>query len=122
MDKFLNWKDFDVESKNPSLEAQKRWRSAASLVKNPRRRFRHVADLAKRSELAKKKQKIQVCIGFLSLFYLANCCIIWFDSLWKDVRSRIGSRRFGFVVWLPRKREIGENRIRFSSKTEEQKL
>ncbi|KAL5546364.1 hypothetical protein UlMin_006051 [Ulmus minor] len=59
MDKFLNWKDFDVEPKNPSLEAQQRWRSAVSLVKNPRRRFRHVADLVKRSELAIKKQKIQ---------------------------------------------------------------
>ncbi|XP_024037041.1 calcium-transporting ATPase 4, plasma membrane-type [Citrus clementina] len=66
MDKFFNWKDFDVEHKNPSEEALRRWRSAASIVKNRRRRFRMVADLDKRSEAEKKKleikQKIQVAI------------------------------------------------------------
>ncbi|GAY63598.1 hypothetical protein CUMW_226900 [Citrus unshiu] len=59
MDKFLNWKDFDVEHKNPSEEALRRWRSAVSIVKNRRRRFRMVADLVKRSEAEKKKLKIQ---------------------------------------------------------------
>ncbi|XP_006421285.2 putative calcium-transporting ATPase 11, plasma membrane-type [Citrus clementina] len=59
MDKFLNWKDFDVEHKNPSEEALRRWRSAVSIVKNRRRRFRMVADLVKRSEGEKKKLKIQ---------------------------------------------------------------
>ncbi|XP_048320910.2 putative calcium-transporting ATPase 11, plasma membrane-type isoform X2 [Ziziphus jujuba] len=52
-------KDFDVDHKNPSLEAQRRWRSAVSLVKNRRRRFRFVPDLDKRFEVEKKKQKIQ---------------------------------------------------------------
>ncbi|KAK9178132.1 hypothetical protein WN943_027322 [Citrus x changshan-huyou] len=60
MDKFLNWKDFDVEHKNPSEEALRRWRSAVSIVKNPRRRFRMVADLDKRSEAEKKKLEIKV--------------------------------------------------------------
>lgn len=58
MESYLN-KNFQVESKNPSEEAQKRWRSAVSIVKNPRRRFRMVADLAKRAEAEKKKLKIQ---------------------------------------------------------------
>ncbi|KAF3441990.1 hypothetical protein FNV43_RR15906 [Rhamnella rubrinervis] len=52
-------KDFQLDHKNPSEEALRRWRSAVSLVKNPRRRFRFVADLAKRSEAEKKKLKIQ---------------------------------------------------------------
>ncbi|KAL5810528.1 hypothetical protein ACOSQ4_027096 [Xanthoceras sorbifolium] len=52
-------KDFDVDNKNPSEEALKRWRSAATIVKNRRRRFRMVADLVKRSEAEKKKLKIQ---------------------------------------------------------------
>jgi Ca2+-transporting ATPase len=53
-------KDFEVEAKNPSEAAQRRWRKAVTIVKNPRRRFRMIADLAKRSEGEKKKLKIQV--------------------------------------------------------------
>ncbi|KAK9181161.1 hypothetical protein WN944_024298 [Citrus x changshan-huyou] len=68
MDKFFNWKDFDVEHKNPSEEALRRWRSAASIVKNRRRRFRMVADLVKRSEAEKKKLKIQCPQGFSFAF------------------------------------------------------
>ncbi|XP_062117819.1 putative calcium-transporting ATPase 11, plasma membrane-type [Humulus lupulus] len=52
-------KEFSVESKHPSAEAQLRWRSAVALVRNPRRRFRHVADLVKRSEAQKKRKSIQ---------------------------------------------------------------
>ncbi|KAJ9181068.1 hypothetical protein P3X46_009239 [Hevea brasiliensis] len=52
-------KDFEVEHKNPSEEALRRWRNAVSIVKNPRRRFRHVADLVKRSVAEKKKRSIQ---------------------------------------------------------------
>ncbi|KAF4358741.1 hypothetical protein F8388_013695 [Cannabis sativa] len=36
-----------------------KWRSAVALVRNPRRRFRHVADLVKRSEAQKKRKSIQ---------------------------------------------------------------
>ncbi|KAF7804062.1 putative calcium-transporting ATPase 11, plasma membrane-type [Senna tora] len=60
MDKLL--KDFELEHKNPSAEALRRWRSAVRLVKNPRRRFRMVADLEKRHEAEKMKQKIQETI------------------------------------------------------------
>ncbi|KAM6601335.1 hypothetical protein CsatA_020944 [Cannabis sativa] len=37
----------------------RKWRSAVALVRNPRRRFRHVADLVKRSEAQKKRKSIQ---------------------------------------------------------------
>ncbi|KAK3011230.1 hypothetical protein RJ639_012135 [Escallonia herrerae] len=58
MEKYLR-KNFDVQPKNPSEEALRRWRSAVWLVKNPRRRFRMVADLAKRAEGERKRMKIQ---------------------------------------------------------------
>lgn len=58
MEKYLR-ENFDVEPKRASEEARRRWRSAVSVVKNPRRRFRMVADLAKRSETERKRQKIQ---------------------------------------------------------------
>ncbi|KAM0978410.1 hypothetical protein FF1_014391 [Malus domestica] len=67
MEKYL--KDFELENKNPSEETIRRWRNAVALVKNPRRRFRFVADLAKRSEAEKKKLQIQVSPS-LSIFLL----------------------------------------------------
>jgi Ca2+-transporting ATPase len=53
-------KDFELEPKNRSVEALRRWRSAVTLVKNRRRRFRMVADLEKRSEAEQIKQGIKV--------------------------------------------------------------
>ncbi|CAL1411737.1 unnamed protein product [Linum trigynum] len=58
MEKFLR-DNFDVQSKRPSEETLRRWRSSVSVVKNPRRRFRMVADLAKRAEAEKKRKKLQ---------------------------------------------------------------
>ncbi|KAK4841559.1 hypothetical protein QYF36_006450 [Acer negundo] len=52
-------RNFAVESKRPSEEALMRWRSAVRVVKNPRRRFRMVADLAKRAEAERKRVKLQ---------------------------------------------------------------
>ncbi|XP_065856779.1 calcium-transporting ATPase 4, plasma membrane-type-like [Euphorbia lathyris] len=51
-------KDFELEH-NPSEAALLRWRKAVSVVKNPRRRFRWVADLAKRSDAQRRKRSIQ---------------------------------------------------------------
>ena len=82
-------KDFDVEHKHPSPEAMKRWRSAVWLVRNRRRRFRHVADLEKRSEGEKMKQKIQVLI-FLFCFY-----VLQFSYDYECVLPEIGND----VVW-----------------------
>jgi Ca2+-transporting ATPase len=70
MEKWLT-KDFEVENKNPSEAAMRRWRAAVSIVKNPRRRFRMVADLAKRSEAEKKRRTIKV-YSFSS--FLFGCC------------------------------------------------
>ncbi|GMP86719.1 hypothetical protein CsSME_00039394 [Camellia sinensis var. sinensis] len=52
-------KDFDIPAKNPSEEAQRRWRCAVTVVKNRRRRFRMIVDLAKKSEAKTKLLKIQ---------------------------------------------------------------
>ncbi|KAK4580697.1 hypothetical protein RGQ29_024375 [Quercus rubra] len=55
-------KEFEVEHKNSSKEALRRWRYAVSVVTNPGRRFRFVADLVKRSEAEKKSRKVQETI------------------------------------------------------------
>lgn len=53
-------KSFEVPAKNPSEEAQRRWREAVgTLVKNRRRRFRMVPDLDKRSQAETQRRKIQ---------------------------------------------------------------
>lgn len=69
MEEYLK-QNFDVEPKNPSEDALKRWRAAVWLVKNPRRRFRMVADLAKRAEADRKRKNIQVPFILFSLIYL----------------------------------------------------
>jgi len=54
-------KRFEVPAKNPSEDAQRRWREAVgTLVKNRRRRFRMVPDLDKRSEVETQRRNIQV--------------------------------------------------------------
>jgi Ca2+-transporting ATPase len=59
MDKYLN-ENFEVEAKNPSSEALARWRKLCSIVKNPKRRFRYMADLDKRSEIEIMRTKNKV--------------------------------------------------------------
>ncbi|XP_061353498.1 putative calcium-transporting ATPase 11, plasma membrane-type isoform X2 [Gastrolobium bilobum] len=58
MEKYLR-DNFDVQPKRPSEAALRRWRSAVSVVKNPRRRFRMVANLAQRADAEQKRQKLQ---------------------------------------------------------------
>jgi hypothetical protein len=54
-------KRFEVPAKNPSEDAQRRWREAVgTLVKNRRRRFRMVPDLDKRSQVETERRNIQV--------------------------------------------------------------
>lgn len=64
-------KNFELEPKGPSEEAQMRWRSAVSIVKNRRRRFRMVADLEKRAQAEEKRKKLQV---FVCVFTFCCCC------------------------------------------------
>ncbi|GJN16780.1 hypothetical protein PR202_gb03801 [Eleusine coracana subsp. coracana] len=53
-------KRFEVPAKNPSEDAQRRWRDAVgTLVKNRRRRFRMVPDLEKRSQVETQRRQIQ---------------------------------------------------------------
>ncbi|XP_022745023.1 putative calcium-transporting ATPase 11, plasma membrane-type [Durio zibethinus] len=59
MDKLLNLKEFEVEPKNSSEAALRRWRKLVTIVRNPRRRFRFIANLEKRSEAEKQKLKIK---------------------------------------------------------------
>lgn len=61
MEKYLR-ENFHVQPKHPSEDALRRWRSAVSVVKNPRRRFRMVANLAQRADAEKKRVKLQVSI------------------------------------------------------------
>ncbi|XAR69487.1 Calcium-transporting ATPase [Bertholletia excelsa] len=68
MEKLL--KDFNIPAKNPSEEAQRKWRSAVTIVRNRQRRFRMVADLAKRSQAREKILKTQVCF--------ITCHSVWF--------------------------------------------
>lgn len=59
MERYLQ-ENFELPSKNPSEEAQRRWRSAVgTLVKNRRRRFRHVADLDQRHQDHAKRRSVQ---------------------------------------------------------------
>jgi len=81
MDKLL--KDFEVEPKNTSEDALRKWRRAVTIVKNPRRRFRMVADLAKRAAAERKIRSIQV--SFLSLSFF-NIIVTICRSL--DLRSK----------------------------------
>lgn len=61
MEKYLR-ENFSVQPKNPSEAALLRWRSAVSVVKNPRRRFRMVANLAQRADAEQKRKKLQARI------------------------------------------------------------
>ncbi|KAL0456121.1 UNVERIFIED_CONTAM: putative calcium-transporting ATPase 11, plasma membrane-type [Sesamum latifolium] len=80
-------KNFDVDAKRPSEEALKRWRSAVWLVKNPRRRFRMVADLAKRAEAERKRRKIQEKIRVA--LYVQKAALHFIDGVNRTDRQEI---------------------------------
>lgn len=68
MANILEPEEFDLPGKNPSVEAQRRWRDAVSFVRNRRRRFRYGSNLEKRKEakelMEKTREKIRV--GFMA--------------------------------------------------------
>ncbi|CAN6362195.1 unnamed protein product [Urochloa humidicola] len=71
--------DFDLPPKNPSEEAQRRWRSAVGvLVKNRRRRFRMVADLDSRSQNEAHRRSIQEKIRLA--LYVQKAAITFIDG------------------------------------------
>lgn len=78
MESFLK-KNFEVPPKNPSEEVQRKWRNAVGkIVKNPRRRFRMVPDLDKRSETLAKRKKIQEKIRVA--LYVQKAALTFIDA------------------------------------------
>ncbi|KAM7265819.1 hypothetical protein ACFE04_003502 [Oxalis oulophora] len=73
-------KNFDVDAKRPSQEALTRWRSAVWLVKNPRRRFRMVADLAKRAEDERKRKLAQFMTFETNVYSGLEVALQWHSS------------------------------------------
>ncbi|KAL8542199.1 hypothetical protein ACS0TY_003168 [Phlomoides rotata] len=86
MENYLK-KNFEVDAKRPSEEALKRWRSAVWLVKNPRRRFRMVADLAKRAEAECKRRKIQEKIRVA--LYVQKAALHFIDAVDRTAKHTI---------------------------------
>ncbi|KAM0948760.1 putative P-type Ca(2+) transporter [Dioscorea sansibarensis] len=81
MESFLK-KNFDFPPKNPSVEAQRRWRSAVGkLVKNRRRRFRMVPDLNKRSQVEANRRDIQEKIRIA--LYVQKAALTFIDAAGK---------------------------------------
>ncbi|TVU50798.1 hypothetical protein EJB05_02188 [Eragrostis curvula] len=73
---------FDLPSKNPSEEAQRRWRSAVgTIVKNRRRRFRMVPDLERRQKDQETRRSIQEKIRIA--LYVQKAALIFSDGAHK---------------------------------------
>ncbi|KAK8508200.1 hypothetical protein V6N12_019380 [Hibiscus sabdariffa] len=97
-------KNFAVEHKRPSEEALRRWRSAVALVKNRSRRFRMVADLAKRAEADRRRKLLQEKIRVA--IYVQKAALNFIDAgkqveLPEDVRKAgfgIGADELAYIV------------------------
>ncbi|KAI3699533.1 hypothetical protein L2E82_43915 [Cichorium intybus] len=59
MENYLNQNFHAVKSKHSSEEVLQKWRGLCHIVKNPKRRFRHTANLSKRSEAAAMRRTNQ---------------------------------------------------------------
>ncbi|KAL5669546.1 hypothetical protein ACJX0J_021767, partial [Zea mays] len=89
---------FDVPPKNPSEEAQRRWRSAVgALVKNRRRRFRMVPDLHRRSLDEAQRRSTQEKIRLA--LYVQKAAMTFIDGAkHKDYRITEDIRNAGFSI------------------------
>ncbi|CAN1256214.1 Putative calcium-transporting ATPase 11, plasma membrane-type [Linum perenne] len=96
MDNYL--KDFELDHKNPTDEALMRWRRAVTIIKNPRRRFRHVADLAKRSEAERKKRSIQEKIRVA--LYVKKAALQFIDGIGNQAENKVSDevKKAGFGI------------------------
>ncbi|KAL7083673.1 hypothetical protein ACP275_14G177400 [Erythranthe tilingii] len=90
--------NFELEAKRPSEEAQNRWRSAVWLVKNPRRRFRMVADLAKRAEIEKKRRRMQEKIRVA--LYVQKAALYFIDAVERTEKHKVPDevKQAGFYI------------------------
>ncbi|XP_008777739.2 probable calcium-transporting ATPase 8, plasma membrane-type [Phoenix dactylifera] len=96
MEEFLR-KNFDVPPKNPSEEAQRRWRSqVGKIVRNHRRRFRMVPDLDKRSESQAKQRKIQEKIRVA--LYVQQAALQFIDAAKTEYQIPEEVRKAGFYI------------------------
>lgn len=94
MEKYLEPEAFDLPAKNPSVEAQRRWRDAVSFVRNRRRRFRYASNLEKREEAKEQMEKTRekIRVGFMT--YMAALKFIDAGDLGRSsdqVRDDIGA-------------------------------
>eukprot|EP00258_Populus_trichocarpa_P037308 XP_024453327.1 putative calcium-transporting ATPase 11, plasma membrane-type isoform X2 [Populus trichocarpa] len=96
MEQYLK-ENFVVDAKRPSEQALRRWRSAVSVVRNPRRRFRMVADLAKRAEAERKRKNLQEKIR-IALY--VNKAALHFIEAAKVVEHKLSDnvRQTGFGI------------------------
>ncbi|RDY05350.1 putative calcium-transporting ATPase 11, plasma membrane-type, partial [Mucuna pruriens] len=77
MDNLL--KDFELNHRDRSIQALSKWRSAVTLVKNHRRRFRWVADLVKRKHAEEKRLKLQGKIR--AIIYAGKAAMQFMDAI-----------------------------------------
>ncbi|KAK1552223.1 hypothetical protein Q3G72_012714 [Acer saccharum] len=91
-------RNFAVESKRTSEEALMRWRSAVRVVKNPRRRFRMVADLAKRAEAERKRVKLQEKLRIA--LYVQKAALHFIEAGSREVEFKLSHnvQRAGFRI------------------------
>ncbi|CAJ1934177.1 unnamed protein product [Sphenostylis stenocarpa] len=94
MEKYLR-ENFSVQPKNPSESALRRWRSAVSVVKNPRRRFRMVANLAQRADAENKRRKLQEKIRVA--LYVQKAALHFINAGNRGIGDRIGRGGVGQV-------------------------
>ncbi|KAG8050710.1 hypothetical protein GUJ93_ZPchr0009g138 [Zizania palustris] len=78
--------NFEVPPKNPSEEAQRRWRKAVGIVKNPRRRFRMVPDLDRRIEDKAKVRSAQEKIRLT--LYVQKAAFTFIDDELASITSK----------------------------------
>lgn len=60
MENYLNQNFHAVKAKHSSEEVLQKWRGLCHIVKNPKRRFRHTANIVKRNEAAAMRRTNQV--------------------------------------------------------------
>jgi hypothetical protein len=91
---------FDLPPKNRSEEALRRWRDAVSVVKNPRRRFRMVADLATRRQNDLKRRSTQVRTVPVPLLLLLLRLILLIEPLLLALGKEPGRPHLCFSISL----------------------
>ncbi|KAK7392918.1 hypothetical protein VNO78_21368 [Psophocarpus tetragonolobus] len=97
MARFMNLDEFELNPRDRSIESFSKWRSALWLVKNPRRRFRWVADLAKRKHNQEKLQKLQGTIR--AIIYAGRAAVQFIGAITPaEYKVSETTRKAGFGI------------------------